>query len=118
MKTILLLDDDPMIHEIVRSIVDLTKFNLKNAMNVEEARTYLQAEDINFVICDLFLNGDLGDELSNGFIREHVKVRWTPYCRLTSAPRLVPEDCVGLRIIDKRNVYNDTSLLIDLLKDI
>ncbi len=118
MKTILLLDDDPMIHEIVRSIIDLSFFNLKYAITVEEARNFLREEDVKFVICDLFLNGDLGDELSNGFIREHVKVLGIPYCRLTSAPRLVPEDCVGLRIIDKRNVYNDTSLLLDLLKDI
>lgn len=114
LKNFLILDDDPMIHELVKPLLS-ELFKLFHAYNVDDANKIVEKESIDFVISDLFLEGDTGDELSNNFIRNKVIPLAIPYCRMTSAPRLVPPDCQGLGIVDKREVFNNKNLLLDLL---
>ena len=117
LKKILLLDDDPMIHELVKSLFN-DLYLLFHAYCIDDAKNILTGETISFVISDLFLDGDLGDELSNNFIRQSIIPSGIPYCRMTSAPNLVPKDCEGIGIIDKRIVFNNKTQLLDFLAGI
>ncbi len=115
MKNILLLDDDPLIHQLVRSVVTSLSFQLFSALTVAEATKFVTEQKIEFAVCDLFLEGDLGDQLSNNFIREVLVPNKISYCRLTSAPSLVPEDCRGINVIDKSKFYQSEMELYEVL---
>lgn len=115
MKNILLLDDDPVIHQLVGKVVVSLSYGFFPCLTAAEAEEILGKEKIDFVICDLFLEGDFGDKLSNDFIRNIVVPRQLPFCRFTSAPSQVPEDCIGLALIDKREVYADDTKLYQVL---
>lgn len=115
MKNVLLLDDDQIIHQLVSKVVNSLSYNFFSAFTPDEAIVFLEKNTIDFAICDLFLEGDFGDKLSNDFIKNNLVPRNITYCRLTSAPRLVPEDCRGVVVLDKREFYNDDIKLYELL---
>ena len=69
----------------------------------------------DFAIVDLFLAGDEGDHLSNEFIRDVLSPAGVGYGRLTSAPKLVPEDYQGDWVLHKYHYLDDPGKLRDLL---
>ena len=118
MKNILLLDDDPVIHELVSKIVTSLSYNFFSAFTAREAQVIIDNNIIDFSICDLFLEGDYGDKLSNDFIRQILEPKNIQYCRLTSAPNLIPSDCKGVAILDKREFYQDDIILYEVLSNL
>ncbi|MCB0359133.1 MAG: response regulator [Bdellovibrionales bacterium] len=105
--TILVLDDDPSILAAVASELNSEEFNVMLASNVSEAAALFRQTPPDAAVVDLYLRGDYGDDLSNGFIRSFLhsdegQMR-IPYLRLTSAPSAVPPEYEGIGILDKRH---------------
>ena len=110
-SAVLLLDDDQTVLHFLkmnfaRHGVEVFAFN-----NTDQAREFLSTNSnklkIKIAIIDLFLEGDRGDHLSNNFIRDELIPFQIDYCRLTSAPLLVPEEFMGKEVYDKQIVLSD-----------
>jgi response regulator RpfG family c-di-GMP phosphodiesterase len=115
MNQILLLDDDTSILSQVAMLLDSSEIKVHPCQNVETAIKVLEDSKINvtFAIVDLFLLGARGDALSNVFIRKYLQPGKIPYGRFTSAPDLVPEECRGQWVLDKRDFYRNPEVLVN-----
>lgn len=114
---ILLLDDDQFVHVRLSELLDAASIDYLSFFNAADAERYLiDNRDIVFAVVDLFLEGEKGDQLSNSFIENVLHNKNIPYCRLTSAPRMVPRNCSGVGIFDKRLVFRNPENLIDTIK--
>lgn len=54
---ILLIDDDPMVHAVIRKIMAMNGFELVSAQNVQEGIDKLKTHDISLVISDVMMTG-------------------------------------------------------------
>jgi response regulator RpfG family c-di-GMP phosphodiesterase len=117
MNQILLLDDDTSILSEVAMVLDSNEIKIYPCQNIDSAIKVLEDmnKHITFAIVDLFLLGARGDVLSNLFVRKYLEPRNIPYGRFTSAPDLVPEECRGEWILDKRDFYSKPEVLLDMV---
>lgn len=114
---VLHLDDDPRVLEEVKDYLSAEGYQVYSATNlVAAAHVLLQGVDL--AIVDLFLEGDEGEELSNGFVRHSLKGVSLPYLRLSSAPGLVPADCKGSGVIDKGEFRRRPRILLEAIMKI
>lgn len=115
MNKILLLDDDKSILEDIVNTLSFLPIELISCTNAKTAEIELlkNLSNIKFAIIDLFLNGASGAHLSNNFIKDFIIPNKIPYCRLTSAPSLVPKEFSGKGILNKRDYYIRPEILID-----
>jgi DNA-binding response OmpR family regulator len=84
-KKILILDDDPWLLKELGAALENAGYVVLASRNVDGAVQAL-AQHPDFAIVDLFLDGEVGSELSNNFIRDNLVPAAIPYARLTSAP--------------------------------
>ena len=100
-KRILVLDDDP--HHLSQIATKLDDWGyIPQPCEEIGSASLAVAAGIDFAIIDLFLSGNDGDELSNGFILHEIIPNNIRYIRMTSAPGLVPQEFSGLGVYDKR----------------
>ncbi len=103
---VLVLDDDKTFLKTIGTLLIDRGHQSILCSDVAEAVSAL-AKNPTAAIVDLCLAGDGGDDLSNGFIRQHLIPAGVPYVRLTSAPGGVPADLKGRGIFDKRDLWFD-----------
>jgi CheY-like chemotaxis protein len=114
MKKILLLDDDTSILDEVANLLRAYECDVYACETVPKAEKALATiGSFDFAIVDLFLLGARGDSLSNDFVKDVLETSGVPYGRFTSAPSLVPKDCAGEWIVDKRDFYRSRDALLD-----
>ncbi len=100
-QRVLLLDDDTdLLHEVGETLTG-AGFEVARCSTVKVAIMQLAVRP-DFALVDLFLDGNLGDELSNGFVRDYLMPAGIPYARLSSAPALVPKEFAGSFVMHKR----------------
>lgn len=109
---ILHLDDDPGLLEEVKEYLSAEGYQVFSAANIVAA-SHVLSLGIDLAIVDLFLEGDEGEELSNNFVRYSLETASVPYLRLSSAPGLVPGDCKGCGVIDKREFRRRPQILLE-----
>ena len=114
-SAILLLDDDRTVLHLLKLRFALAKIEVFAFDNAEEARSFISIgtnrSKIKVAIVDLFLDGDRGEHLSNNFIENELVPFQINYCRLTSAPSLVPEEFSGIKVFDKHDALRDVDEL-------
>jgi DNA-binding NtrC family response regulator len=110
---ILLLDDDEIHVEHLSEALERWGYRVTACLNVEAAERAL--DGIDLAIVDLFLAGNEGEELSNGFVLQRLVPRGIPYIRLSSAPGLVPKNCAGCGVYDKRSFRREPERFRDSL---
>ncbi len=110
MQKILVLDDSSSFLDDISKSLTRWGYEPLLAKTAEEAVDLLVLEPA-FVVVDLFLAGDAGDQLSNDFVRDHLMPSDIPFGRLTSAPRLVPEDFSGSWVLHKYSYLSDEDCL-------
>lgn len=111
---ILLLDDSEDHLEELSRTLEAWGFQVTACLNVAAATSAIQT-GISFAIVDLFLAGNEGDELSNGFVVSELLPRGIPFIRMSSAPGLVPAQFSGLGVYDKRMFRRDRDAFRDYL---
>lgn len=116
MKTILLLDDDPHHLDDLSRVLEANGYEAIPCMDVGGATMAVGANEIDFAIVDLFLSGNEGDELSNGFIEMVLKPAEIKYGRMSSAPGLVPKEYAGIWVLDKRMFRRDPAMVVRALQ--
>lgn len=114
-KRILLLDDDTDLLQEVGEVLTAAGFEVARCATVKVAVLQLAVRP-DFALVDLFLDGNLGDELSNGFVREHLMPNGIPYGRLSSAPGLVPKEFSGSFVMHKREFSLNPEKLVALIE--
>ena len=110
-KRILLLDDDTDLLQEVGEVLTAAGFEVARCATVKVAVLQLAVRP-DFALVDLFLDGNLGDELSNGFVREHLM----PNGILSSAPGLVPKEFSGSFVMHKREFSLNPEKLVALIE--
>lgn len=108
MPKVVILDDRADKAERIQSILkrglsDVPELEVTTVSNVTEAEQLLNSASL--WVIDVFLLGDYGHEVSNGFIRNFLVGREVPYCRCSSGS--------GLRNTENLNgfgVYDDGQL--------
>ena len=120
-RLILLLDDDTYLLREVHSLLSGSGFEVLCCENVPSAEQALAVKSKigvapDLVIVDLFLEGNAGDELSNGFIRKSLIPQDIPYARMTSAPYLLPADLHGAFVLHKQELSYRPERLIALIE--
>lgn len=120
-RLILLLDDDTYLLREVHALLTGSGFEVLCCENVQLAEQALAAKQQqgvapDLVIVDLFLEGNAGDELSNGFIRRSLVPNGIPYARMTSAPYLLPADLHGAFVLHKQELNYRPDRLVALIE--
>ena len=62
-KKILVVDDDPLIHQMVNSVLEKDNYAVHNAGNVAEAIKILEADSFDVVLTDIVMPGADGTKL-------------------------------------------------------
>lgn len=114
MKKILVLDDSATVRNSLASLLERWGYQALLAASPEEAVQYL-AEDIDFAIVDVFLDGANGEHLSAEFISTHLDSKGINYGRFSSAPEAVRHYQRGEWVLHKYDVRNDPELLREAL---
>lgn len=114
-KRVLLLDDDTDLLQEVGEVLTVAGFEVARCSTVKIAVMQLAVRP-DFALVDLFLDGNLGDELSNGFVRDHLLPNGIPYGRLSSAPGLVPKEYSGSFVMHKREFGLNPEKLVALVE--
>jgi DNA-binding response OmpR family regulator len=66
-QTILVLDDDPDIGNMIRMILELRGFRVLVAERADQARAIVHEHPVDLVIMDLLLSGDSGTDTCHAF---------------------------------------------------
>lgn len=70
MKTILIVDDEPKLREVVSSYLKKNGFRTLEASNGKDALHYISAENVDFVVLDLMLPDMSGEEICQTIRRQ------------------------------------------------
>ena len=116
-QRVLLLDDDMDLLHDVSQVLTAAGFDVARCPTVNIAMMQLSVRP-DFALVDLFLDGTLGDELSNGFVRDHLIPNGIPYGRLSSAPGLVPKEFSGEFVMHKRDFSMHPDKLVALIRQV
>ena len=117
MQKILVLDDSRSFLSDINVALRRWGYEPLLAETAEQAIELLGQSPL-FVIVDLFLAGDSGDQLSNDFVRDHLMPAGIPFGRLTSAPRLVPKEYSGSWVLHKYSFINDEECLLGKILEV
>ena len=114
MSSLLALDDDISVLSSLQDIFFSSGIAVHGFLRPESASKYLVENGaVDLAVVDLFLEGEKGNHLSNEFIFQELIPRKIKYIRLTSAPRLVPMEFVGLGIFDKKKVFQEPDKFVE-----
>lgn len=95
MKTILIVEDDIDIHNLIKDILIEENYNILNAYSGTEAMMVLDKEQVDLILLDLMLPGLNGEEI----VKE---VKDTPI--IVMSAKISPEDKVNV-LLDGANDY-------------
>lgn len=114
MKTILIVDDEPLIRAYVRDVVEEAGYKAKEAGNADEALRLIEDDGIDIVVSDVEMPGSLnGVELAWA-----VRTRWPRLSViLTSGRRLPRRDQMPVDTRFLAKPFSSHSL-VDALSDI
>ena len=119
MVTILIVDDEPDIREVMRFALEGSGFRVLEAGHADEARKLMQAEDPDLLLLDWMLPGRSGLELALQ-LKQNPKTRATPIIMVSA--RGEEEDRIQMCIRDRNSFlvrlgklgYNDTHVRLRL----
>jgi CheY-like chemotaxis protein len=88
-RTVLLVDDDPLILEVLRTVLDLEEFDVTTASNGRDALAAVEAAPPDVVVCDVMMPGMTGLEVCRT-VKAAPETADVPVVLLTARDR--PED--------------------------
>lgn len=93
-KTLLVVDDEADLREIVSSELEFMGAKVFQAENVSTAKTLLQSEDIDLIVSDIRMPGGTGIDLLNYVKNENINV--PPIILITGFADITIEDALNL----------------------
>ena len=64
--SVLIIEDDPSVSILLRENLKKAGFDVEQAYSAADARTVLERRRFNFVICDIYLGDDTGENIIAG----------------------------------------------------
>jgi len=117
MKTILVVDDAPMIRELLRSVLEAEGFEVIEAADGEEAIRMCQDKDIDLSIIDIFLPKKGGLQVMGELIKSEKPHK---FIAISGGEAFNPEAIVELaKVFDVVETFTkpiDTRKLVDTVK--
>ena len=117
MKTILVVDDAPMIRELLRSVLEAEGFAVIEASDGEEAIRLCKDKDIDLSIIDIFLPKKGGLQVMGELIKSD---RSHKFIAISGGEAFNPEAIVELaKVFDVVETFTkpiDTRLLVETVK--
>lgn len=112
-KKVLLVDDEEQLRNLMKRIISLEGFDVKEAINLKAARTKLENEDVEVVLCDVKLPDGNGVD----FVKEaKAKYPLTEFILLTAYGN-IPDGVMAIKngAFDYLTKGNDNDRIIPLL---
>lgn len=117
MKTILVVDDAPMIRELLKSVLEAEGFNIIEAADGEEAITMARSNEIDLSIIDIFLPKKGGLQVMGELIKTDSSHK---FIAISGGEAFNPEAIVELaKVFDVVETFTkpiDTRKLVDTVK--
>lgn len=117
MKTILVVDDAPMIRELLKSVLEAEGFNVIEAGDGEEAVTMARSHEIDLSIIDIFLPKKGGLQVMGELIKTDSTHK---FIAISGGEAFNPEAIVELaKVFDVVETFTkpiDTRKLVDTVK--
>ena len=118
MKTILVVDDAPMIRELIKSVLEAEGFNVLEAADGEEAIRICRTESIDLSIVDIFLPKKGGLQVMGELIKSDSSHK---FIAISGGEAFNPEAIVELaKVFDVVETFTkpiDTRKLVETVKN-
>jgi putative two-component system response regulator len=70
MRVILIVDDDPLVREVLRQFLEAKGYDCLVASNASEARSQMQRQDFEVILCDINMPDESGLELIRNVVQK------------------------------------------------
>lgn len=114
MKTILIIDDEPAILEVLSSLLEEEGYNTMTASNGREGLACLKAAPVELVLCDVMMPVMDGREVCRA-MQKDAHYRSVPIILMSAAGITVSEECRYAALLAKPFELDDLLELVDHL---
>lgn len=116
-KTVLIVDDDPLMRFLVRGILPPEFIGALEADGVSKAKQICDTLLVDLVICDYHLLDGNGGEIYHHLVRQKRTIQFILFTGREDLASLPVFEHVGFQVISKKHIHQLRSVVQSFLKE-